>query len=242
MAAIIGLLLVAFAASAVHTSASFGMGIICVMFFPLFIPSYPTVTVCITALTLILTGYNAVRLRQYIVWKWIAPTFVTYYAFSALTAPLLNLADTPFFKRLLGLVLFGLSIYFIFFQSRIRVRHNLVNGLVAGGLSGTLETLFCTGGPPMVLYMVMATDDVLRYTASVQAWFAVNMVGLLGVRWLNGFVTWEAVRYTVLMTPAVIAGIFCGYALLHHMNIRRLKNLVYAIMLVYGSLLMVRPG
>lgn len=236
------LLLIAFAASAVHTATSFGMGIICVMFFPFFIHTYSTVTVCITVLTLLLTGCNAVRLRSYIVWKWIAPTFVTYYGMAVLVAPLLNRADTLVFKRALGLVLFCLSIYFVFFQRHLHIRHNLPNGLLAGGLSGALETLFCTGGPPMVLYMVTASDDVLRYTASVQAWFAVNMAGLLAVRYLNGFVTAEAVKYSLLMAPAVLCGMVCGYAMLRHMNIQRLKNMVYAIMMVYGAILTIHPG
>ena len=36
------------------------------------------------------------------------------------------------------------------------------------------------GGPPIVLYLLTVSNDVRRYTASVQAWFAVTEVFLLG--------------------------------------------------------------
>ena len=78
------LLLVTFIATAIHTSTSFGFGIITIMVFPLLMPSYSCATVCVTVLTLAFTAINAIRMRHDIVWKWIVPTFVSYFIASFL--------------------------------------------------------------------------------------------------------------------------------------------------------------
>ena len=62
------LLLVTFIATAIHTSTSFGFGIITIMVFPLLMPTYSCATVCVTVLTLAFTAINAIRMRHDIVW------------------------------------------------------------------------------------------------------------------------------------------------------------------------------
>ena len=114
------------------------------------------------------------------------------------------------------------------------------NGFIAGALSGTLESLFCVGGPPIVLYLLTVSKDVRRYTASVQAWFAVTEIFLLYMRYINGLITPTAVQYSAIGLLAIPPGIYLGSKLLNHMNPQRLKNIVYTIMLIYGSILILR--
>ncbi len=227
-------------ATAIHTSTSFGFGIITIMVFPLLMPSYACATVCVTVLTLAFTAINAFRMRREIVWSWIVPTFVSYFIASFFAVQLLNLVDDGFIKKILGAVLILLSLYFIFFQKRIRIRPTKRNGFIAGALSGTLESLFCVGGPPIVLYLLTVSNDVRRYTASVQAWFAVTETFLLLVRCMNGLVTPAAIQYSAIGLLAIPPGIYLGSKLLNHMNPQRLKNIVYSIMLIYGAILLFR--
>ena len=107
-------------------------------------------------------------------------------------------------------------------------------------MSGTLESLFCVGGPPIVLYLLTVSNDVRRYTASVQAWFAVTEIFLLYIRYINGLITPAAVHYSAIGLLAIPPGIYLGNKLLNHMNPQRLKNVVYTIMLLYGSILILR--
>lgn len=234
------LLAVTFIATAIHTSTSFGFGIITIMFFPLLMPTYSCATVCVTVLTLAFTAINAVRMRKDIVWKWIVPTFVSYFIASFFAVRVLNIVDDGFIKKILGVVLFVLSLYFFFFQKKIRIQPTKRNGFIAGALSGTLESLFCVGGPPIVLYLLTVSNDVRRYTASVQAWFAVTEVFLLCIRYMNGLVTPAAVHYSAIGLLAIPPGIYLGSKLLDHMNPQRLKNIVYTIMLIYGTILIFR--
>lgn len=235
---IIILLLVTFLATAIHTSTSFGFGIITIMVFPLIMPTYSTATVCVTILTLVFTSINAIRMHKDIVWQWITPTFISYLIASFFAVKLLSIATDGWMKKLLAVILILLSIYFIFFQHRIHIRPTKTNGVIAGALSGTLEGLFCVGGPPIVLYLLTVSNDVRRYTASVQAWFAVTETGLLLVRYLNGLVTPTALHYTSIGLLALPFGIYVGSKLLQKMNPQRLKNVVYAIMLIYGFILL----
>lgn len=124
------LLLVTFIATAIHTSTSFGFGIITIMVFPLLMPSYSCATVCVTVLTLAFTAINAIRMRHDIVWKWIVPTFVSYFIASFLLSKLLNAVDDGFIKKILGLVLILLSLYFIFFQKKIKIQPTKRNGFI----------------------------------------------------------------------------------------------------------------
>lgn len=231
------LLLVTFVATAIHTSTSFGFGIITIMFFPLLMPSYATATVCVTVLTLAFTTINAVRMRKEIVWAWIVPTFVSYFIASFFAVRLLSVVDDGSIKKILGLVLILLSLYFIFFQKKIKIQPTKTNGFLAGAMSGALESLFCVGGPPIVLYLLTVSNDVRRYTASVQAWFAVTELFLLWMRYLNGLVTPAAIHYSAIGLLAILPGIYLGNVLLKHMNQQRLKYIVYTIMLIYGGIL-----
>ena len=91
-----------------------------------------------------------------------------------------------------------------------------------------------------MLYLLTVSNDVRRYTASVQAWFAVTEVFLLAIRYMNGLVTPVAVHYSAIGLLAILPGIYVGNKLLNHMNPQRLKNVVYAIMLIYGFILVIR--
>ena len=193
-----------------------------------------------TVLTLAFTAINAVRMRRDIVWKWIVPTFVSYFIASFFAVKLLSVVGDGSIKKVLGVVLILLSLYFIFFQKKIKIQPTKRNGFIAGALSGTLESLFCVGGPPIVLYLLTVSNDVRRYTASVQAWFAVTEVFLLAIRYMNGLVTPVAVHYSAIGLLAILPGIYVGNKLLNHMNPQRLKNVVYAIMLIYGFILVIR--
>lgn len=231
------LLAVTFVATAVHTSTSFGFGIITIMFFPYLLPNYPTATACVTLLTLAFSSINSIRMRKEIVWAWIVPTFVSYFIASFFAVRLLNVIDDVFMKKVLGVVLVCLSLYFIFFQKRIHMEPTKRNGFIAGLMSGTLESLFCVGGPPIVLYLLTVSKDVRRYTASVQAWFAVTETFLLFMRFINGHITPVALHFSAIGFLAIPPGIYLGTKLLDHMNPQRLKNIVYGIMLFYGFLL-----
>ena len=126
------LLLVTFIATAIHTSTSFGFGIITIMVFPLLMPTYSTATVCVTVLTLAFTAINAVRMRRDIVWKWIVPTFVSYFIASFFAVKLLSVVGDGSIKKVLGVVLILLSLYFIFFQKKIKIQPTNATALSPG--------------------------------------------------------------------------------------------------------------
>jgi len=60
------------------------------------------------------------------------------------------------------------------------------------------------------------------------------------MRYINGLITPEAVHYSAIGLLAIPPGIYLGSKLLNHMNPQRLKNVVYTIMLIYGSILILR--
>ena len=101
-------------------------------------------------------------MRRDIVWKWIVPTFVSYFIASFFAVKLLSVVGDGSIKKVLGVVLILLSLYFIFFQKKIKIQPTKRNGFIAGALSGALESLFCVGGPPIVLYLLTVSKMCIR--------------------------------------------------------------------------------
>lgn len=75
-----------------------------------------------------------------------------------------------------------LGIYFLFFASKIKIKPNFFTAMVVGLLSGVLSAFFTVGGPPIIVYLLNATDSREEYLGSVQFYFAAIALFSLIVR------------------------------------------------------------
>lgn len=64
--------------------------------------------------------------------------------------------------------IFLLSIYFWFFNKKIRLRPTLPTQIGTGVLSGLMGGFFNMQGPPAVLYFISTTKDKNQYMALAQ--------------------------------------------------------------------------
>ena len=234
------IILISAGGSFVQRVSGFGMGIFVMLFFPHLMPTY-TVGVAVSGLMSMMGSWiNAVRHLKQVQFRILLPLLCS--AMVAIPVAVLFLSGGPEerMKLLLGIVLILLSIYFLFFSKRIRIRPTVGNGIVAGALGGTLSGLFSMGGPPAVLYMIHAAPDKLAYFATIQFYFAITSTYSTVLRVINGIVTWEVLGYFGIAVIGWTIGNFLGEKVFDRMNGDALKRVIYFGMCISGVLMVVQ--
>lgn len=142
-------------------------------------------------------------------------------------------------KKCLAVALILLSIYFLFFSARIKIKPTPVAGLIAGGLSGLLGGFFAMGGPPIVVYLLNASEDNDQYIADIQTYFAITNIYSTAVRAAKGLVTEEVLLWWCIGIAAMLLGLWLGRVLFKRLNPVTLKKVVYCYMAVSGVLMLI---
>ena len=221
----------------VQRVTGFGLGIFSMLFMPHFLPTH-TMSASISNLFSCGTStYNAFRYRKSIPFKTVLPPMLA----AAVTIPVAvrftARISAGLFETILGIVLIVLSLYFLFLDERIRFKPTVPSGLAAGAVSGTLNGLFSTGGPPMVLYMTHAAPDKETYFSGIQFYFCFTNIYAVLFRILNRTVDGLTLLYTLAGFAGCMAGNFLGSLVFSKLNDKRLKQIVYLAMIVSGILM-----
>jgi len=223
----------------VQSATGFGYGILVMSFFPLFLPTVSAVTVS-GASSLLLSLIIGWRFRRYIRFRLIIAPLIAYCIVSSISVALSVSAADSVLKRALGIFLIVLSLYFIFRSGRFRIRPTPVNGLIAGGLSGVFSGFFGMGGPPMVVYMLSATDRNEEYMGTLQFYFFFNSIFTTTMRALHGAVTPDVVRWGGAAMLALIGGSAIGTYFFKKMDAATLRKLVYGFMIITGIIMLIK--
>jgi len=224
----------------VQRVTGFGMGIFAMLFLPYFLPSHGVAVAVMGIIGSIGAVYNAVRHRRDIQLKIMLPLVGAAMAVIPLAVHLSGALPQSVIKRLLGVVLVGLSIYFLFFSKRVHLKPTVPNGLMAGALAGLLNGMFNTGGPPAVLYLVHATTDNAVYFATIQAFFAATNVFSTVTRAVSGMLTLQILGLSAIAAVGWWSGNALGARIFNKLDGDRLKKLIYMGMIVSGVLMMVQ--
>ncbi len=234
---IILLILVGAGAGFVQRVSGFGLGIFAMIFLPHFMPSH-TAAAAISSLFACGTAtYNAIRYRKNASYKTALPMI----AAAAVSIPVAVYFSArvsgAIFEILLGAVLILLSIYFLCFNKRIKIKATIPNGIFAGVLGGGLGGLFSTGGPPAVLYLTHATADNLTYFATIQFYFCFTNLYATTMRVANGIINADILLYAAIGLIGCMAGDFVGRLVFDKLNPARLKTIIYIGMILSGILM-----
>ena len=137
-------------------------------------------------------------------------------------------------KRLLGVTLILLSVYFWFFGGKIKIRPTKTNALIAGGLAGAMSGLFAMGGPPMVVYYVNSLENKEDYMATIQCFFALSGVISTINRVQSGFITSTALLLFIPAFAITFLATFLGKKIYGKIRPELLKKVVYVFMAISG--------
>ena len=223
----------------IQAASGFGYGIFVMSVLPFLVPYGDAL--CSTGLVAIFTSSAiAARYRRFIDYRVVLVPVLANFVFSAAGTYFLKNQADDFMKRILGAVLIALSLYMFFLSDRVKVRASTTSGVVAGGLGGILGSVFGMGGPPIVVYLLSATTVTESYLANMQLYFFVTNIYTSGVRALSGLMNMNALTYAACGCLGVVIGARMGNAVFRRLDIRSLRRMVYAFMIVTGLALLLR--
>ncbi|MFV0498358.1 MAG: sulfite exporter TauE/SafE family protein [Candidatus Fimivivens sp.] len=227
-------LLTCAAGATIQTTTGFGFGVLCMAVFPYILPSYLQATAVSSICAAIMSSIVAIQCRKYINFKIILPLLIGYSVASVWSVQYAKTQAEGFMVKLLGAVLILVSIYFIFFSGKIRIKPTFINGLVAGMIGGVGSGMFSIGGPPVIIYLTSAISDKDEYRACSLTYFAIGSWYVSAARWLNGASNMQTVYLSLMAIAALFVGTYIGNRIFNRINAATLKRLVYCFMAVSG--------
>lgn len=226
----------AFGAAFVQRVTGFGFGIFIMTVLPYLLPSYGEAT----TLSGMLSIMTAIPILGYIWnnldWRKLLPIMITFLVTSWMAVQLVSLAGDGLLKRILGGVLIFASVWFYFFNDRIKVNPTMPIQISMGTLSGFMGGLFGMQGPPAVLYFLSVARDKNQYMALAQAYFLIGNVVMTIYRAQSGYLTKAVGIGWLYGVVAVILAVWIGGKVFERISVQTLRKIVYIYMAISGAI------
>lgn len=226
----------AFGAAFVQRVTGFGFGIFIMTVLPYLLPSYGEAT----TLSGMLSIMTAIPILGYIWhnldWRKLLPIMITFLVTSWVAVQLVSLAGDGLLKRILGGVLIFASVWFYFFNDRIKVNPTMPIQISMGTLSGFMGGLFGMQGPPAVLYFLSVARDKNQYMALAQAYFLIGNVVMTIYRAQSGYLTKAVGIGWLYGVVAVILAVWIGGKVFERISVQTLRKIVYIYMAISGAI------
>lgn len=231
------LFLLCIISSFVFRTTGFGFGIVIMTVLPSLMPSYGEATALSGLLAMSMSVVVAFRTRKYVTWSRLLPMLLTFGIISAIAIFTLKRLDDVVLRKILGVILVLISIYFSFFSGKIHLKTTIPYQIGAGSISGFMGGFFGMQGPPAVLYFVSSEPDKDHYLAMMQHYLLLGNIMMTCVRWKNGFVT-PAVGMSYLYgIGGVIIGANLGSWVFKRIPNKYFKYVVYGYIAVAGIII-----
>lgn len=221
-------------ASFVQRTTGFGFGIFIMTMLPTIMSSHGEATTLSGILALTTSLFIVIRKYRFIVWRRLLPILSTFIIVSIGAIFVLKRMEYGILNILLGITLIVVSIYFMFFSKRIKVKPTLPVQFTAGTLSGLMGGFFGMQGPPAVLYFVSSEPDKDHYLAMTQTYFLVGNLMMTMARAYNGFFTTAVSMGYVYGIAGVVIGNMFGAWVFKHITGTLLKYIIYTYIGISG--------
>ena len=236
----IAIFLLAIGASFVQRTIGFGFGIFIMTALPFLMPSYAEAVTLSGLLSLTSATVVMIQYVKYVTWKRLLPMIAAFIIFSTAAIILLDKIEGPAMRKILGMMLIFLSLYFSFFKERLQKYIRPTAGwlLGTGSVSGVMGGLFGMHGPPVVLYLVVSEPSKNHYMGMIQTYAVITNITMLAVRAYNGYVT-PAVCTTYLYALGGLAiGVIAGNWAFKRIPNKLFTYIVYAYIGISGAIIL----
>lgn len=224
---------IAMCGSFIQSVTGFGFGIFAMMFLPrlLMFTEANMLSSILGALTSI---FVLLTMLKHVDWKNIIFPLAGSFVGTFVAVTFIKSQTNSTLTLLLGIVLFSLSIYFLFFSSKIHIKITWYTGIIAGLLSGIMGGMFAMSGPPAVIYYMQSEKDSKHYLATLSAYFVISNIYSIAVKAFSGFVTVNVLTGLITGVIGMAIGTVIGKTIFKRMNAQMLKKAVYGFMAVSG--------
>ena len=151
---------------------------------------------------------------------------------------LLLLRDKINLFPLMGVVIVVFSLYFLFFEERVKPRRiGMFWSFIIGLLSGVTTATFGMGGPPIILYYRFMNPPKDEFRVNVLTIFLITSCIKTPLYIYTGILTIPQVYSSLLVMPFVVLGIWLGCVLNFNIDEARFRKYTSFAMLVLGLML-----
>ena len=235
---VLSIFLLSIGASFIQRTTGFGFGIFIMTMLPFLMPTYGEATTLSGLLAITTSAAIVWRLRGYVTWQRLWPILLTFIIVSTIAIFALTRIEDHILRRILGVALILISIYFMLFSQRIKLPTTKRVQVGAGTLSGLMGGFFGMQGPPAVLYFIQSEPTKEHYMAMAQTYFLIGNVMMTGVRAYNGFFTTTVAVDYLYGLGGVIIGTMLGAYVFKHIPNRIFRYIVYAYICISGVIIL----
>ena len=227
-------------ASFIQRVSGFGFGIFVMMFFPFFLPSYGESVMLSGLLAGTTALFIAIRNYRYIRWKLMGIVLVFNVIASYLAIEYMSSLSNETLKRALGVVLILIALYFLYGKNKANrlFRTRFAQGII-GTISGVMGGMFAMPGPPVVIYCISSIEDKREYVVTLQAFSVLFNIFYTLFRAKVGFYSENTLWWWTAGLVGVMIGTAIGSRCSEHISNLRLKQIVYAMMILSGIIAIV---
>jgi len=234
---VIAIFLLSIGASFVQRTTGFGFGIFIMTMLPFFVPTYGEATALSGILAMTTSAVIVWRMHRYITWQRLWPILLTFVVVSTVAIFVLTRIEDHVLRKILGVALVLISIYFSLFSQRIQLPTTKKVQVGAGTLSGLMGGFFGMQGPPAVLYFIQSERTKEQYMAMAQTYFLIGNMMMTIVRAYNGFLTPTVLTDYLYGLGGVIIGTLLGNYVFKHIPNRLFRYIVYAYIGISGVII-----
>lgn len=219
--------LIAFMAGLIGGVTGFGAGTVQMMvlpwFFPLNVAAGISGFICCT-----LTAVMFWRYRKHVRPKKVILPIFFFAIGSFCSISFSTEVDQALMKKVMGVFLIVLSIYFLFFQKKKVEQVGIVTAVIFSVISGVCDGLFSIGGPLMVIVFLARSECKEEYLGNTQLHFFVTLVINCALRVHNGIVTTAHIPYIGIGILMILLGFLAANRIADRINGEQLRKIVYA--------------
>lgn len=216
-----------------QSSIGFGAAVVMVNVLPFVLPPSKAIIISQSA-CIFLNLYILLRTYKHVRWHILVPLLIPSLICSAIVTRLSLNIEVKFMMIFLGILFILLAIYFSFIASRIKIKPTKISAFIIGTISGTMNGMFGSGGPPAILYLAPALDDKKEYLATSQIFFlGTNLISFI-IRVIYGNIIPQDVPGIVIGIISGLLGAFVGMKFTDKINGTLLKRFVYFFIGING--------
>lgn len=227
--------LITLIAGFVQGITGFGSSIIVMMV----LPTYYTVLQAAgisNAVNIFLNGMMAFRYRKYIsIKKVLSPSLLFLLSTTLITYVAMDINE-ELIKKIFGVFLVILAIYFIFFSKNNKKELSPLVSYLCIIAAGICNGMFGIGGPLMVIYLLSQIDDMKEYLGTMQAFFFLINIVVTSFRFANGILTVEHLGGILTGIPSVAIGLFLANRIVDKVDGEFIKKAIYVVLGISGIL------
>ena len=225
---------ITFAGSFIQNIAGFGFVIMCMAFFPMFLPIGQSLVCAQTggallSLVMLIGRFHELKL------SYVASPVICASAASLIGLLFLGGISAEAYMVALGVLLVLLALWMWKFSAKCRIKPSPLSGGICGALGGLMGSVFGVSVPPIVLYYTSNMgEDKDGYMAPLQLTLFVQTAACLAGR--AALDMWPAGMWRLIAAAAagLLLGKIPGSRVYGRLDVKKLKNVIYAFVALLG--------